>query len=53
MTFIGLDNYAHMFDDSRFFNAIFFTLLFTLLTVVIEVILGLIFAQLMNLPIIL
>lgn len=49
-TFIGLDNYAHMFGDSRFFNALFFTLLFTLLTVVIEVILGLIFAQLMNLP---
>ncbi|MDY0290411.1 MAG: sugar ABC transporter permease [Sphaerochaeta sp.] len=49
-TFIGLDNYFHMFGDSRFFNALFFTLLFTLLTVVTEVILGLIFAQLMNLP---
>ena len=49
-TFIGLDNYAHMIGDSRFFNALFFTLLFTVLTVGIEVILGLIFAQMMNLP---
>lgn len=49
-TFIGLGNYAHMLGDSRFFNALFFTMLFTLLTVGIEGFLGLIFAQLMNLP---
>jgi multiple sugar transport system permease protein len=49
-TFIGLDNYTHMIGDSRFFNALFFTLMFTILTVSIEVILGLIFAQMMNLP---
>ena len=49
-TFIGLDNYIQMLSDGRFFNSLFFTLLFTVLTVAIEVILGLIFAQLMNLP---
>ena len=49
-TFIGLDNYSFMMGDSRFFNALFFTLLFTVLTVAIEVVLGLVFAQLMNLP---
>lgn len=49
-TFIGFDNYLAMFKDSRFLNALSFTLLFSIITVTVEVILGLIFAQLMNMP---
>lgn len=50
-TFIGLENYIRMFSDTRFFGALLFTLGFTILTVGFEVVLGLLFAQMMNLPI--
>ena len=49
-TFIGFENYLTMFKDSRFLNALSFTLIFSIITVSVEVILGLIFAQLMNMP---
>jgi len=49
-TFIGFENYLTMFKDSRFLNALSFTLLFSIITVTVEVVLGLIFAQLMNMP---
>ncbi len=49
-TFIGFENYLTMFKDSRFINALSFTLFFSIITVTVEVVLGLIFAQLMNMP---
>lgn len=38
--FIGLDNYANMFADERFWNAVVSTLYFTVLTMVVETVLG-------------
>lgn len=46
--FIGLENYANLFEDIRFWQSLRFTLFFTFVSVCLEIILGLVFALLLN-----
>lgn len=46
--FIGLDNYIAMFQEPRFYNALFQTFYFTILAVGMEVILGVLIALVLN-----
>ncbi len=46
--FIGLENYANLFQDIRFWQSFRFTLLFTFVSVCLEIVLGLVFALLLN-----
>ena len=48
--FIGLQNYLHIFTDSRALSDIGFTFLFTVVTVFLELIIGFTAALIMNLP---
>jgi multiple sugar transport system permease protein len=48
--FLGLENYGHLFTDSRFWQSFRFTLLFTAASVPLEMILGLLMALVLNYP---
>ena len=43
-TFVGVDNYTAMFQDSRFWNALKVTVLYTIVVSVVQVVLGLLLA---------
>ncbi len=47
-TFIGIDNYAHLFADDRFHGIVTNTLIYVLGTVPISIVLGFLFALLVN-----
>ena len=48
--FVGLDNYARVFEDSRFYSALGHTMYFTLLSTSLELVLGIAVAMLLNTP---
>lgn len=48
--FIGLDNYARMIGDGRFWQSLWTTTIFTFFSVVLELILGMIIALVLNQP---
>jgi len=48
ISFIGLNNYLTMLQDSRFFNSLWLTIYFTILAVSIETVLGVIIALILN-----
>lgn len=48
--FVGLENYARVLSDGRFWNSLGNTALFTVVTVLFEFLLGLLLALLMNIP---
>ena len=48
--FVGLDNYAFMWSDARFWSALWNTVYFSFVAVAIELVLGIIFALLLDDP---
>ena len=46
--FVGLDNYARLFDDARFHQAVVNTIYYTAATVPLSIVLGLLIALLLN-----
>ncbi len=48
MTFVGIDNYADLFTDSRFLSSMGITLAFTVITVFLEIALGIAIALVLN-----
>ncbi len=46
--FVGIQNYARLFTDSRFWQATFFTFSFVAVSVLVELVLGMIFALVLN-----
>lgn len=47
-TFVGLANYAKLFADSSFWNAVSNTIIFVVVSVVAHLVIGMIFAMLLN-----
>lgn len=47
-TFVGLANYAELFADSSFWNAVSNTIIFVVVSVVAHLVIGMIFAMLLN-----